>query len=123
VYLRLMVKVWEQEAARKQRAKLAAAAEARTKRKAELRERLNQAKEWSEEEIRMLDKALSKLPVGVPRRWEQITSYVRTRTQSEILFMVKVRSLKDLKLPNLLPVRILRRDVLLLFALENFPVE
>jgi hypothetical protein len=39
----------------------------------------------------MLDKALVKFPVGVPRRWEQITSYVRTRTQDEILFMVKVR--------------------------------
>ena len=40
----------------------------------------------------MLDKALVKFPVGVPRRWEQVTQYVRTRTQDEIVFMVKVRS-------------------------------
>ena len=39
----------------------------------------------------MLDKALVKFPVGVPRRWEQVTQYVRTRTQEEVLFMVKVR--------------------------------
>ena len=40
----------------------------------------------------MLDKALVKFPVGVPRRWEQVTQYVRTRTQEEIVFMVKVCS-------------------------------
>lgn len=38
----------------------------------------------------MLDKALVKFPVGVQRRWEQVTQYVRTRTQEEIVFMVKV---------------------------------
>ena len=42
-------------------------------------------------QVRMLDKALVKFPVGVPRRWEQVTQYVRTRTQEEVLFMVKVR--------------------------------
>ena len=80
-----------QEAAKKQRAKLEAAATARAARKSALREKVEAAREWSEEEVRMLDKGLEKFPVGVPRRWEQVTSYVRTRTQEEILFMVKVR--------------------------------
>lgn len=80
-----------QEAAKKQRAKMEAAAAARAARKTALREKVDAAREWSEEEVRMLDKGLEKFPVGVPRRWEQVTGYVRTRTQEEILFMVKVR--------------------------------
>lgn len=80
-----------QEALRKQQAKAAAAAEARAARKSALKERVQQAREWDAEEVRMLDKALQKFPVGVPRRWEQVAAYVRTRTQDEILFMVKVR--------------------------------
>jgi hypothetical protein len=76
----------------KQQAKAAAAAEARAKRKAALKGKVASAQEWSEEEVRMLDKALVKFPVGVPRRWEQVTQYVRTRTQDEVLFMVKARS-------------------------------
>ena len=123
-----------QEAQRKQHAKAAQAAEARAKRKAALKDKVQSASEWSEEEVRfpcyslclartciciclrgtsclcdvqaqiavahfevclqvrMLDKALVKFPVGVPRRWEQVATYVRTRTQDEILFMVKVCS-------------------------------
>lgn len=50
------------------------------------------AREWDEEEVRLLDKALVKFPVGVPRRWEQITAYLRTRTQEEVIFMCKVRA-------------------------------
>lgn len=79
-----------QEAAKKQRAKMEAAAAARAARKSAMRQKVEAAREWSEEEVRMLDKGLEKFPVGVPRRWEQVTSYVRTRTQEEILFMVKV---------------------------------
>eukprot|EP00892_Ulva_mutabilis_P012565 jgi/Ulvmu1/9681/UM055_0019.1 len=80
-----------EEAVKKQRAKMEAAAAARAARKSALREKVEAAREWSEEEVRMLDKGLEKFPVGVPRRWEQVTSYVRTRTQQEILFMVKIR--------------------------------
>lgn len=27
--------------------------------------------EWNDEELRMLDRAVSKFPIGTPRRWEQ----------------------------------------------------
>jgi hypothetical protein len=80
-----------QRADQQQAAKAEAAAASWAKKKAELKGKIQQAREWDEEEVRMLDKALVKFPVGVPRRWEQITAYVRTRTQQEVIFMCKVR--------------------------------
>eukprot|EP00873_Tetraselmis_striata_P015558 jgi/Tetstr1/435822/TSEL_024710.t1 len=44
---------------------------------------------WSEEELRMLDKALTKFPMGTSRRWEQISDYLGTRTVDEVVKMVK----------------------------------
>lgn len=82
-----------QRADQQQQAKAEAVAQSRAKKKAELKGKMQQAREWDDEEVRMLDKALVKFPVGVPRRWDQITAYVRTRTQAEIIFMCKVRLL------------------------------
>jgi DnaJ family protein C protein 2 len=48
-------------------------------------------REWDEEELRLLDKAMKKWPQGVHKRWDQVTAYVRTRTQEEVLLMVKER--------------------------------
>ena len=76
----------------KKKAAQAASKEARATRKAALEVQRQQMSEWSDEERRMLDKALDKFPIGTPRRWEQVTMYVRTRTQDEILIMVKVRT-------------------------------
>ncbi|GAX73642.1 hypothetical protein CEUSTIGMA_g1093.t1 [Chlamydomonas eustigma] len=56
-----------------------------------LRKKALEVREWDEEELRMLDKALLKFPQGVPRRWEQATAYIRTRTMEEVLLMVKSR--------------------------------
>ena len=47
--------------------------------------------EWNEEELRMLDKALVKFPIGTAKRWDQVTAYVRTRTLDEVMVMVKER--------------------------------
>eukprot|EP00798_Chlamydomonas_sp_ICE-L_P018069 gene18069-24493_t len=47
--------------------------------------------EWNEDELRMLDKAVSKFPVGTPKRWEAVSAYIRTRTLEEVVLMVKER--------------------------------
>lgn len=36
--------------------------------------------EWSNEELSSLSKAIVRFPAGAPRRWENITEYVGTRT-------------------------------------------
>ena len=46
-------------------------------------------REWSDEELRLLDKAVTKFPQGTPKRWEQVAAVVRTRTLEEVLLMVK----------------------------------
>lgn len=46
--------------------------------------------EWSEEELRLLEKAMKKYPIGTKQRWEQVAAYVRTRTPEEVVTMVKV---------------------------------
>jgi len=46
-------------------------------------------REWTAEELRLLDKAAAKYPTGTPRRWEQVSAYVRTRTLEDVLLMVK----------------------------------
>ncbi|KAG2429463.1 hypothetical protein HYH02_014043 [Chlamydomonas schloesseri] len=46
-------------------------------------------REWSAEELRLLDKGLKKFPVGTVKRWEAVTGVVRTRTLEEVLVMVK----------------------------------
>ena len=51
--------------------------------------KLDALREWGEEEVRMLDKAVAKFPQGTPKRWEQVTAYIRTRTLEEVLLMVK----------------------------------
>merc|ERR1719446_1142418 len=65
------------------------AAEAEKERLAEEKTR-KMASEWSDEEVRMLEKAMNKFPQGTARRWEQVTDYLRTRSQEEIMVMVKV---------------------------------
>ena len=34
--------------------------------------KLQEMREWSDDELRMLDKAVKKFPMGTPRRWEQV---------------------------------------------------
>jgi DnaJ family protein C protein 2 len=44
---------------------------------------------WTDEELRLLDKACKKFPMGTPRRWDAVAAYVRTRPLDEVLLMVK----------------------------------
>ena len=44
---------------------------------------------WSEEEVRLLQKALTKIPTGTPKRWEAVAALVRTRDVDEVVDMVK----------------------------------
>ena len=69
------------DAARKQAeasAAAAAAAEAEAK-----------ARAWTDEEVRLLTRAVGKLPAGTPKRWEAVAAQVRTRTADECVAMVK----------------------------------
>ena len=58
-------------------------------RKHAAQERAARAKTWNEEEVRMLEKGLVRFPQGTAKRWEQVASYVRTRTVEEVMEMVK----------------------------------
>ena len=51
--------------------------------------RLKKLETWTEEEVRLLNKAIDKFPPGTSRRWETVQLYLRTRTVDEILDMVK----------------------------------
>mmetsp|Transcript_36400 Transcript_36400/g.102819 ORF Transcript_36400/g.102819 Transcript_36400/m.102819 type:complete len:682 (-) Transcript_36400:227-2272(-) len=82
----------DQVAAAQQRAKEAAFTAAQEEKlRLEAEKNAQTMSEWSEDEVRMLEKALTKFPQGTARRWEQVTNYMRTRSQPEILEMVKVR--------------------------------
>ncbi|KAL6784191.1 hypothetical protein ACKKBG_A05175 [Auxenochlorella protothecoides x Auxenochlorella symbiontica] len=77
-----------EEAARGAAARAAAAArDIEARREAEGRARALAA--WSDDEVRLLQKALDKWPAGTAKRWEVVQGYVRTRTTDEILDMVK----------------------------------
>ncbi|KAH7615639.1 hypothetical protein Ndes2526B_g09614 [Nannochloris sp. 'desiccata'] len=78
-----------QEERKKAEATKAAAAAAALAAKKEAEERATRLKEWDEEEVRLLKKAIDKFPAGTSRRWEQVQAYVRTRTVEEILDMAK----------------------------------
>jgi len=47
------------------------------------------AAEWGAEEVRMLQKALTKFPAGTPKRWEAVAGAVRTRGVNEVIDMAK----------------------------------
>ncbi|KAI7843108.1 hypothetical protein COHA_003279 [Chlorella ohadii] len=79
----------QQEQAQKDAAAQAAAAALRDQAKQERQQIRAKLSEWSEEEVRMLKKALDKFPPGTSKRWEAVQAYVRTRTVEEILDMVK----------------------------------
>lgn len=34
--------------------------------------RMQSMREWTDDELRMLDKAVKKFPMGTPKRWEQV---------------------------------------------------
>lgn len=34
--------------------------------------RMQSMREWTDDELRMLDKAVKKFPLGTPKRWEQV---------------------------------------------------
>ncbi|KAK2078664.1 hypothetical protein QBZ16_003504 [Prototheca wickerhamii] len=76
---------------REARAAAAAAAERAAAERAarEAARRAEALAAWSEEEVRLLQKALDKWPPGTARRWEVIQGYVRTRSAEEITIMVK----------------------------------
>lgn len=63
-----------------------AAAEAAREEEAQRTQRLEA---WSEEEVRLMKKAMDKFPLGTNKRWETIQAYVRTRTLDEVLEMAK----------------------------------
>ncbi|KAG2484576.1 hypothetical protein HYH03_016619 [Edaphochlamys debaryana] len=80
------------EAARaREVAKKEAAAAAKNAAKEEHRRKMAAMREWSEEELRLLDKACNKYPMGTPKRWDAVAAFVRTRTLDEVLLMVKDR--------------------------------
>ncbi|CAL8462322.1 g1855 [Coccomyxa elongata] len=80
--------LYGEQRAKEEAAKRAAAEERAAKRVAE-RNKVEKAKEWSDEEVRLLEKALDKFPQGTVKRWEQVSAYVRTRAVDEVLDMVK----------------------------------
>ena len=47
------------------------------------------ARAWTDEEVRLLTRAVGKLPAGTPKRWEAVAAQVRTRTADECVAMVK----------------------------------
>ncbi|GAB4822471.1 hypothetical protein N2152v2_009517 [Parachlorella kessleri] len=77
----------EQQA--KEEASRQASEAAKQAEQAERQQRQARLREWDEEEVRMLRKALDKFPPGTSKRWEQVQGYVRTRTVEEVLDMVK----------------------------------
>ncbi|GFR46537.1 hypothetical protein Agub_g8128 [Astrephomene gubernaculifera] len=86
------IDVREEEAVRaREAAKRDAEAAAKAAAREEHRRKMAAMREWSEEELRLLDKACSKYPMGTPKRWEAVAGFVRTRTLEEVLLMVKDR--------------------------------
>eukprot|EP01024_Parvocaulis_polyphysoides_P048263 TRINITY_DN458_c0_g1_i1.p1 TRINITY_DN458_c0_g1~~TRINITY_DN458_c0_g1_i1.p1 ORF type:complete len:669 (-),score=172.32 TRINITY_DN458_c0_g1_i1:221-2197(-) len=79
----------EEEAAERVLQSKASLAAEKQNAKLDLQKKVAEMGEWNEEELRLLDKALVKFPQGTAKRWEQVTAYVRTRTQDEVLLMVK----------------------------------
>jgi len=37
--------------------------------------RMQSMREWTDDELRMLDKAVKKFPMGTPKRWEQVCKH------------------------------------------------
>lgn len=67
----------------------------------------------------MLEKALYKFPQGTAKRWEQVTQYVRTRGQDEVINMVKVRLAAGAGIPDrehLIPFHVILPTDLLPFS-------
>jgi len=48
-------------------------------------EKRKKRREWTEEDINNLSKALKKFPEAIPNRWAQITEFVKTHTQKEVV--------------------------------------
>jgi len=79
----------EVAAAEKEQQKKQAAAALKDMARREHARKMAAMREWNDEELRLLDKAVSKFPQGTPKRWEQVTAVIRTRTLEEVLLMVK----------------------------------
>lgn len=79
----------EIEQKKKEAAAAAATAAAKLAAQQEAAERASRLKEWDDEEVRLLRKALDKFPPGTSKRWDAVQAYVRTRTVEEVLDMVK----------------------------------
>lgn len=77
------------EAAAKEQAAAQAAAEAAAALRQEAADRAKRIATWTDDEKRLLEKALAKFPVGTAKRWEAISAYVRTRTVDEVIDMAK----------------------------------
>lgn len=80
-----------QEAAAREAQRAGAASSLESAAKRDHARKVAAMREWEAEELRLLDKAVAKWPMGTPRRWEQVAAYVRTRTLEEVLLMVKDR--------------------------------
>lgn len=79
----------QQEAAQRVASAQQVAASLKEQASKEKQQLKSQLSEWSEEEVRMLRRALDRFPAGTGKRWEVVQAYVRTRTVDEILDMVK----------------------------------
>ncbi|KXZ42767.1 hypothetical protein GPECTOR_119g398 [Gonium pectorale] len=86
------IDVKEEEAVRaREAAKKEAELAAKLAAKEEHKRKMAAMREWTEEELRLLDKACTKFPMGTPKRWDAVAAFVRTRTLEEVLLMVKDR--------------------------------
>ncbi|GBF99777.1 hypothetical protein Rsub_12217 [Raphidocelis subcapitata] len=81
----------EESAAERERQRRESAAALQDIAKRDHSRRMASMSAWTDEELRLLDKACTKYPMGTPRRWEVVAAYVRTRPLDEVLLMVKER--------------------------------
>jgi len=76
----------------RRQAAIAAADKKQKEEEAAAREAANkEALLWTDEEIRLLDKAVIKYPVGTRNRWEMVAKLVRTKTIEEVIRYTKHR--------------------------------
>ena len=85
----LALSIQENEKVEKKNAMNSAILATQKEEKEALQQRIAKLSQWSEEEVRLLNKALDKFPPGTSKRWETIQGYLRTRTTEEIIDMVK----------------------------------
>ena len=56
---------------------------------AKKKEKCSSTDNWAASELALFQKGLTKFPVGVPKRWEEISVFIGTRTLEEVIAMSK----------------------------------